>query len=234
MLNSKTYQRYSMLCLDEARKAHNSKQRVLLAEMAQQWQRLALQAAAVVGASGLSNSNLELDRETKSLLWCRLFSALQLGRRGVIVTGTMFILIAVEAVFFTACAAIIGATIAERRSLSPFEAVEAPNALSQRFPVADGASLVVRALGPGTCRAKSRNLTDIRALNKSGANVGANSWPLQSSTYLPLRQFSWRHSPASLPPRRGTRACIDPHLIRCATKIKSDQVDASRGAFLWQ
>ena len=61
MLNSKTYQRYSMLCLDEARKAHDSKQRVLLAEMAQQWQRLALQAAAV-GASGLSNSNLELDR----------------------------------------------------------------------------------------------------------------------------------------------------------------------------
>lgn len=62
MLNSKTCQRYSMLCLEEARKAHNSRQRVLLAEMAQQWQRLAQQAAAVDCARGVSNSNLELDR----------------------------------------------------------------------------------------------------------------------------------------------------------------------------
>lgn len=65
MRTSKTYERYSMLCLDEARKASDSKQRALLVEMAQEWQRLAQQTRIIVSAdltATSATSNLELDR----------------------------------------------------------------------------------------------------------------------------------------------------------------------------
>ena len=176
-----------------------------------------------------------MKKKFNCLLWCRLLRALATGQTGVMVTVKMFILIAVEAVFLhgmrrnhwrhdsgTTVSLAIRNGCGSKRAISTF-----PRCGWRKVSF-------VRALGPGTCQAKSRNLTDIRALNKSGAKVGANSWPLQSSTYLPLRQFFWRHSPASLPPRRGTRACIDPHLITVRAKINTYQVDASRGSFLWQ
>jgi hypothetical protein len=57
----KSYQRFATRCLEEARKTSDSKQKSLFIEMAQEWQRLAEQAA--VANHGCTNvSNSEPDR----------------------------------------------------------------------------------------------------------------------------------------------------------------------------
>ncbi len=46
---SKTYNRYAMQCLDEARKTVDQKQKAFFVEMAREWQRLAEQATVIEG-----------------------------------------------------------------------------------------------------------------------------------------------------------------------------------------
>jgi hypothetical protein len=46
---SKTYNRYAMQCLEEARKTSDQKQKAFFIEMAGEWQGLAQQAAGIEG-----------------------------------------------------------------------------------------------------------------------------------------------------------------------------------------
>jgi hypothetical protein len=57
----KSYQRFATRCLEEARKASDSKQKALFIEMAQEWQRLAERAAVSAGVCA-NVSNSEPDR----------------------------------------------------------------------------------------------------------------------------------------------------------------------------
>ena len=59
---SKTYNRYAARCLEEARSASDQKLRAFLIEMAQEWQRLAQQAAAIEGGRRSETSNLAPDQ----------------------------------------------------------------------------------------------------------------------------------------------------------------------------
>ena len=84
---SKTYNRYAMQCLDEARKTFNQKQKAFLVEMAHEWQRLAEQRqslSAVVGpllqiwfqtketsVIGVSPTNISARDATKGPLPCK-------------------------------------------------------------------------------------------------------------------------------------------------------------------
>jgi len=59
---SKTYNRYAMQCLDEARKTFNQKQKAFLVEMAHEWQRLAEQATITERGRQTTTSDLVSDQ----------------------------------------------------------------------------------------------------------------------------------------------------------------------------
>ena len=59
---SKTYSRYAMRCLEEARRTSDQKQKTLFIEMANEWQRLAQQVADIQGGGGTKASNLTPDQ----------------------------------------------------------------------------------------------------------------------------------------------------------------------------
>ena len=59
---SKTYNRYAMRCLEEARKTSDQKQKAFFIEMANEWQRLAQQATDIQGGRGTKASNLTPDQ----------------------------------------------------------------------------------------------------------------------------------------------------------------------------
>ena len=59
---SKTYNRYAMRCLEEARKTFDQKQKAFFIEMANEWQRLAQQTTDIQGGGGTKASNLTPDQ----------------------------------------------------------------------------------------------------------------------------------------------------------------------------
>lgn len=59
---SKTYNRYAMQCLEEARKTSDQKQKAFFIEMAGEWQRLAQQATGIEGGRRADTSNLGPDQ----------------------------------------------------------------------------------------------------------------------------------------------------------------------------
>jgi len=59
---SKTYNRYAMRCLEEARKTSDQKQKAFFIEMANEWQRLAQQPTDIQGGGGTKASNLTPDQ----------------------------------------------------------------------------------------------------------------------------------------------------------------------------
>ena len=59
---SKTYNRYAMRCLEEARKTSDQKQKAFFIEMANEWQRLAQQTTDIQRGGGTKASNLTPDQ----------------------------------------------------------------------------------------------------------------------------------------------------------------------------
>ena len=59
---SKTYNRYAMRCLEEARKTFDQKQKAFFIEMANEWQTLAQQTTDIQGGGGTKASNLTPDQ----------------------------------------------------------------------------------------------------------------------------------------------------------------------------
>jgi hypothetical protein len=62
MAASKTYNRYAMRCLEEARKTSDQKQKAFFIEMANEWQKLAQQTTDIQAGSGTKASNLTPDQ----------------------------------------------------------------------------------------------------------------------------------------------------------------------------